>query len=395
MCLNPIPIQNKNRAYIKGDIELNNSWIFQHLRDNTSQYMYVPCGVCKECIFTAQMDLVQRVQMESLNNRIFMGTTTYKEEQLPRIELPPYEDKQGYLHEGYQYRYARYEDASEAIKRMRGNNVFGIPFKYLIVSERGSKRSRPHFHWLFLFKKSDLPTYNDCITFEKEFKWTLFENWKRNIGTRNNPLYQELSEYKESYRHGRLRSTYDFHYVNPILTKGGVTDVAFYVLKYMLKGMQEEKAREAIKINYDESQAYRFWNIVRNRREYSLGFGLDIDLSKQGKNRTITEDICNPEIVKYLKDGIQRSLKAKEPYAFYYCPENLLTFPLSGYYRKKKFIYDNDRDFWALNPKEYEANMLYPERKSYQEIKQQMYEFEKVLQKTELEDISNTFDELL
>lgn len=397
MCLNPITIPNVNHKYknYKLNLELNNSEIFNELKDNKSQYMKVPCGTCKQCIFMKQMDLVQRVQMEAGYNRIYMGTTTYQESAMPRIELPPWEDKHGYLHEGYQYRYANYEDASNAVKRMRANNVFGIPFRTLIVTERGSKRNRPHFHWLFLFKNEDLPTYNDCIDFERRNKWVLFNNWQRNIGTRNNPLYQQLSEYKESWRYGRLRTTYDFHYVNPILSKGGVTDVAFYVLKYMLKGMEEQKTRQAVKINYDERQAYEFWEKIRNRREYSLGFGLDIDLSKKGKDRTITEDICNTEIIKYLKDGIQRSIKAKEPYALYYCPENLMTFPLSKYYRSKPFIYDNLQDFYEIDTDKFRENLLMPETIPFNKLEQQRQEFEKILQMTQLDDISSTFDELL
>lgn len=396
MCLSPIKIPNPNRAHALGKVVINDSWNFQHLKDNESQYMFVPCGVCKQCVFQAQMELVQRVQMEALNNYIFMGTTTYKEEMLPRLQLPPWEDKEtGELRQGYWYRYANYEDASEVIKRIRGNNAFEIPFKYLIVSERGHLRSRPHFHWLFMFKKEDIGDYGDVLNFEKKHKWTLLENWKRNQGTRHYPLYQELCEYRESYRGGKIRKTYDFHFVNPILTKGGVTDVAFYVLKYMLKGMDELQARRAIKMNYDERIAWDVWQKVKNRREYSLGFGLDIDYSKKGKNREITEDICNPEIVKYLKDGVKRSLNNREEYAFYYCPENLLTFPLAEYYKKFPFIYNNDMDFYAINPKGWEERMKNPERLHGSQIVKQMNEFEKILNKTFIEDISGEFDELL
>ena len=394
MCLSPIRIPNPNKARYLGKAALNQSWNFEHLKDNQSDYINVPCGVCKQCIFQAQMELVQRVQMESMYNYIFMGTTTYKEEALPRITLPDWEDEHGYLHEGYTYRYAKYQDASETIKRMRGNNVFGVPFKFLVVTERGGKRQRPHFHWLLLFKKEDIGNYHDVLNFEAKHKWTLLNNWKRNQGSRHYPLYQELCEYHENYRGGKLRRNYDFHYVNPILSKGGVTDVAFYVLKYMLKGMDELSTRRAIKKNYDASLAWDFWQKVKNRREYSLGFGLDIDYSKRGKDRSIKEEMCNPEIIKYLKDGVQRSLKAKEEYAFYYCPENLLTFPLAEYYKKFPFIYNNDLDFYNINPAGWEERMKNPERLHHSQVVKQMNDFERILQETELQDIADTFDEL-
>lgn len=398
MCLTPIPIRNANKAVNIGNIHINQTEIFNKLKDNESKYMWVPCGCCKQCIAIAQMELVERIQMEAIYNHIFMGTLTYKDETLPRLETPIWEDKTGREHEGYQYRYAKYEDASAMIRRMRDRNVYGIPFKYLIVTERGSKRARPHFHILLLFKKKDIgKNYTDCLNFEQKYKWTLLENWQRNIGSKHYPLYQDLCEYRESYRGGKKRATYDFHYINPLLTKGGVTDAAFYVLKYMLKGIQDKRTMQAIFLNYDTVTAWNIWNRIRNRREYSLGFGLDIDLSKKGKDRTITEDICNPEIVEYLQTGVKRSLAAKTEYAYYYCPENILTFPLANYYKRYSFIYSQEDEwkFYEICPKRYREHILIPERPDGHAITKQIQDFEKIQKKIEMLDIADTFDELL
>lgn len=397
MCLTPIAIRNPNRKIKQGSFSINNSELYNKIKDNESAYMYVPCGHCKQCIALAQMELVERVQMEAIYNHIFMGTLTYKNETLPRLETPNWEDQYGREHEGYEYRYAKYEDAAAAVRRMRDRNVFDVPFKYLIITERGSKRARPHFHWLLLFRKEDIgKTYNDCLHFEEKYKWTLLENWQRNIGSQHYPIYQDLCEYHESWRGKRKRATYDFHYVNPLLTKGGVTDAAFYVLKYMLKGIQDRRTMQAIFLNYDNATAWNIWNRIRNRREYSLGFGLDVDWSKKGKDRKITEEICNSEIIEYLAQGVKRSKAAREEYAYYYCPENLLTFPLANYYKRFSFIYsaEDEIDFYNICPDRYRKHRLMPERPDGHAIKKQIGDFERILKQTEMLDIADDFDSL-
>lgn len=404
MCITPIYIKNPNKGK-KGiykdnghtkEFHISKNEIFSKYKDNESDYIPVPCGVCKQCIAIAQMELVQRVQMEALNSHIFMATLTYRNETLPRLETPQWKDKQGRKHRGYEYRYAKYEDASAMMKRLRNNNVFGIPFKYLIVTERGSKGKRPHFHILLLFKKNDIGNYLDCLNFEKEHKWTLFKHWQRNIGSRTHPLYQDLCEYRESYRRGKIRKTYDFHYVNPLTTKGGTTDVAFYVLKYMLKGMSSRKTKQAIFLNYEPGEAERIWNRIKDRREYSLGFGLDVDYSKKGKDRTITEEICNKEIIDYLRNGVERSQKAGEEYAFYYCPENLNTFPLANYYKRFDYIYnlEDEKQFYDRNPKRYRWNKLTGNDQATNEKVKQIRDLGRILKQTELDDIADDFDEL-
>lgn len=390
MCLAPIKIPNKNHNRKEWTGER------QHrLKDCESAYMEVPCGTCKQCVAMAQMELIERVQMEAMQNRIFMGTLTYNNTTLPILQLPDYFDDEGILQPGYKYRYADYHDASAVIKRMQNNNAYGIPFKYLIVTERGSLRARPHFHCLLLFSNKDLPTYNDIMDFEQTHKWTLLENWKRNTGTRNKPEYKDLCTYVESYRGGKKRATYDFHYVNPIYTAGGVTDAAFYVLKYMMKGKLNLDTKRALILNYENGQ--KEWEKIKDRREYSLGFGLNVDYSKQGKNRKITKEVCDEEIVHYLRSCVERSKQAKTAYPYYYCPENINTFPLADYYQKFSWIYNTEDEdyFYNLDPKKYRESRLMPERKATNEIIKQFTDFEAILKLQEMEDIADNFDELL
>ena len=45
---------------------------------------------------------------------------------------------------GYSIRFADVTDVQKMFKRLRKKNAFGRPFRYLAVSELGSKKGRPH-----------------------------------------------------------------------------------------------------------------------------------------------------------------------------------------------------------------------------------------------------------
>lgn len=95
----------------------------------------VPCGHCPECIANKQMQLVQRVQMESLSNYIFFATLTYNKDSLPHVLTST----------GYDIPFADIRDLQNCFKRLRKSNAFTRSFRYFAVSELGSKKGRPHF----------------------------------------------------------------------------------------------------------------------------------------------------------------------------------------------------------------------------------------------------------
>lgn len=314
MCYQPIKIKNPN--YGKTPIGYN------RLQDCTNEYIQVPCGNCGECIAIEQMEYVQRIQMEALKNWLFMGTLTYKNETLPKLVTS----------QGYEYRYADTRQFTAELKRLRKNNTYEFPFREIYVSERGGKGGRPHIHCLLLFKKEDIGNkYEDAATFAKEHEWDLFNEWKQ---VTKKGRYSEsylLSDYRESYRYGIKHKTYDFHFVDPRLTEGGVTDVAFYVLKYMLKGSDhEQKIRQALFLNYSEDEAKKYWNTIKSRKEASIGMGLNV---WDGQS-------YDWEIIEYLREGIERSKNNKSAYPLYYTPERLLTFPLAKYYKNNGLLYN-------------------------------------------------------
>lgn len=126
MCLNPLTIPNPNfGCQNKG---------FGFMKDCVSKYINVPCGHCSECIAVKQMYMIQRIQMEELENHLFFCTLTYNNESLPILSTST----------GYDIRYADIADVQKMLKRLRFSNAFGRPFRYLGVSELGTERGRPH-----------------------------------------------------------------------------------------------------------------------------------------------------------------------------------------------------------------------------------------------------------
>ena len=390
MCLTPITIDNP--YYGKNP---NKGYNFLH--DCKSQKMKVPCGQCSECIALEQMYMVQRIQMEATKNYLFMGTITYDNEHLPSIET-----------QGYHYNYAKVQHLQDCFQRMRDRNDFGIPFRYIAVTERGGKGGRPHAHCLILFKKEDIGDFYDALTFQEEYKWVLFNAWSINKGSRKAPIYETLSQYRESIRRGQVRRTYDFHYVNPAKTKGGLTDAAFYVLKYMLKDTENSrKIKKAFDYYYHadrsefetdeeweqadkelQDEAREKWNHIKNHNIKSLGFGLNCWFND--KDRLI-KNHYDEDIVKYLREGIERSINTHQPYAQFYGIENLLTFPLAPYYKTKSFIYTMKDELELFKYRKPEEEI---EQRTTSELIKKFNEYERKLHLLSSDEIDQTINEI-
>lgn len=104
MCLNPILRPNTNRTlserltrYYNGKpvkvyatSKLGNRIAARARafgKDADSDFIYIPCGRCPECVAAKQNSLVQRVQMEAKHNHLFFCTLTYDNKHLPILNL--------------------------------------------------------------------------------------------------------------------------------------------------------------------------------------------------------------------------------------------------------------------------------------------------------------------
>lgn len=136
MCQAPILI--KNPDYHSPVTDPN----YHKLHNTTDKMIAVPCGRCPTCLRLKQQYLVQRVQMEAINNDLYFGTLTYNDESLP---IAKYGD--------IEFAYADISDWQNMIKMIR-KDYPKLKFKYMLVSEYGGKKHRPIF---ILFCRSPTP----------------------------------------------------------------------------------------------------------------------------------------------------------------------------------------------------------------------------------------------
>lgn len=261
MCLAPILIENKSRMY-RGKVDTLTSF-----HDTKSQYLYVNCGVCPECLRKKQMYLVQRCQLESIDNYLFFGTLTYSNAMLRSVDV------NGYIHY-----YADFTDFQKMLKRLRKHPFFisHSDFKYLVVNEYGSKKHRPHFHFIIFIPKKSVDTAFTPIQYENLLRKLILSEWKRNVGSTRTPIYKPLCEYVAKYKNGKLYTNYDFHFVNPCLTDNQESDVSFYVSKYCLKYDDWiESKRKALYLNVPTLEEYfDVWNKIKPSIRKSHYFGI-------------------------------------------------------------------------------------------------------------------------
>lgn len=355
MCNSPVSIPNPNYGHS------HDSGSPFSIKDCSSRYIRVPCGHCSECVKSKQMYLVQRVQMESLSNYLFFATFTYSDRYLPIYTTSS----------GKSIRYADWRDLQLCLKRIRRHNAFSRPFKYLAVSERGSKRGRPHFHCLFLLPKYDGDDRYTPLNLEKLMFDNFLKYWSRNFGTRRFPDYRCLLDYRRIVVHGSVKSNYDLHYVVPSNYDDSLTSVAFYVTKYLLKDSDiDTKLRLALKFNYDPDEFDTIWKTVKSRVICSKNFGLNLD----------SDGNIDSKIFDYLRTCIDSS----SDFPMFFNLINGKSFPLSRYYKNKPGIYRLDDAIRLTKFDKSGLPVFNYDDKSYSQLIQSLKDYEKIQSKVDL-----------
>lgn len=282
-------------------------------------FLNIPCGHCNECVKVRQMSFVQRVQMESLENHLFFCTLTYNNDWLPKYVCS----------NGVQISYFEKSDFTNMLKRIRVHNLFGRPFRFVSVVERGSFRSRPHLHCLFFLKKFPSDRFIDLVNLEDLLFRVVLSQWKRNVSSRSRyPEYHDLCTFVRRYSRGRVRSTYDLHYVNPVLSDGQEGDVAFYVSKYMVKQSDNVKRlQQALRLNLPDDEYFDVWSLARPSWFSSSGFGFNPDPSSV-KLRSYSP---SPVVIDYIRKCVSISRENFDSPKFIN-PVDGKSFPLSRIY---------------------------------------------------------------
>lgn len=345
MCISPLVIPNPYKGY-KG------KYAFMH--DCVSSRIHVPCGYCSECVRIKQLGIVQRALVESQFGYPFFATLTYNNQSLPSITTS----------DGYNIKYADVKDVTNMIKRLRNENAFGRPFRYLAVSEFGHK-GRPHFHILFFVQKYEEDNSYTPVNLESRLFSVVLDHWSRNCGSKRVPDYRPLCSYTRKFICGQLKSNYDFHFVSPSSVDGTVTDVPFYVTKYMLKPSDKaRKLQRALKLNLSLEEYSDIWKLVRPRWFSSLNFGFGVyglqprKLSRSERLQMLSET----QSFQYVRSSIERSLTSDTPK--FYNPDNGRPMPLSRYYKSFGNLY-TEKDaiaFHLKNPNWREDNVVFDDK---------------------------------
>lgn len=245
MCVAPISIENPNRWDAASRQRFSGLLSrLSQFKDTESMRISVPCGKCPECTFVRQNNIAQKVYFESLHNDLYFLTLTYKPSMRPFfVSSEPSIGKVECL---------RPRDVALMFKRIRKDNLFGEPFKYLGVGEFGSKSFLPHYHVILSFPKTcPNPALNKHYAVERVYKLSniIKSEWRTNVAKSTKfPKWEYNSLFHSRLIHGKLKSPFDLHYIECGSSSNGFSDVSYYVTKYILK---ENPRLEKLKCKLD------------------------------------------------------------------------------------------------------------------------------------------------
>lgn len=317
MCYSPRLIKNPN--YGRKDR-------MSYVVDTRSHYVPVPCGHCGECLALRSASVLQRCQLEEKYGYPFFITLTYNPQSLVRHECS----------NGYKIAYAPISDLQNMFKRLRKSGSLTRRFRYFAVTEFGSQKSRPHVHLLLFLERFSCDSVYTPLNLEKIVYSSVLFEWRRNYAKRvckrgkhkgelvpdsKHPDYRPLCTFVQKFRHGKLVSTYDCHYVTPSVISGTTEDVSFYVSKYLIKDSEaRDKIKRGLFTHVPLEEAYEVWSKVRPRAISSLNFGFgyygDINPKKTSKEQRLAL-LNGLESASIVRDCIERSSKSEKTAKFY------------------------------------------------------------------------------
>lgn len=310
MCTTPITIPNP--YYNIGDKGLN------FIYDTVNAFIQVPCGQCLQCISLRQSYVNQRVQMESLRSELFMLTLTYNSDLLPIINVGE-----------YCLAFPEWKDVQNMFKRIR--KILPHAIRYIMCSEYGMRKRRPHFHGIIAVEKqSIIEHYKGSVSLcERELARLFLKEWRVKVGgSLRAPIYQNLCTF---VRKGK-KCNFDFHHIVHICNHEN--DVTFYVSKYITK--HDETIHKLLtKIKLDPEVTPEQTPIL---------------LSAIKPRCTISKDFGSPDyppIREYIRSCIMRDETSLPQYYDIYTGKSSL---LSRYYRKHCETMSNALTRFYYNP---------------------------------------------
>lgn len=324
MCKTPIMIDNPNYLSPIRDPT------FHKIHNTKDAKIPVPCGRCSTCVHLRQIYLIQRVQMEAFNNDLFYGTLTYNQESLPIAQYG-----------NIKFAYPDFSDWQRMIKMVR-KDYPDLKFKYILVSEYGGKKHRPHFHFIL-----SLPADEKASLAEKysraNYLFDIFlKYWRRNYGSTRKPVWKPLCTYVRRVIYGKEYYNFDLHWLDPYSSKDGLDGVSFYVTKYILKFDEwVDKFKSYLFFNLKETDFKDAWSKLRTRILFSKFFGSPYD----------------SDVFQHICKGIDLARSDNSAlFPYYVSRQNGSTYPLSPYY-SKRFCTVDDLVLFCSRRERHEDNL--------------------------------------
>lgn len=223
----------------------------------------------------------------------------------------------------------------------------------------------------------------------------VLSEWRRNFGSRKFPDYRPLCTYVRKVVNGRVRSNFDLHWVQEGLSSGGSADVAFYVLKYMMKPSQRAvRLQQALHLNLSVEEYEDIWKLVKPRSFMSEGFGLGTsEFRKSGFHRVY----CLPDkVLSYLRKGIDLSLHNDEPIPSFFSPVDGTSHPLAKYYKSRGEVFkpSDALDFFYASKKSRADNVIIHDDIDVTQTDIKIQKFEQNVQSVEFNQTSDELDDL-
>lgn len=229
-----------------------------------------------------------------------------------------------------------------------------------------------HFHILWFLPKYDGEDYIDGLGLQSRLYDSILENWYFNRGSKRVPVKVPLCTFKQSWFNGKLKTNYDTHFVQSSLTSDGISSVAFYVCKYMMKGNPKEvRLQQALRLNLSPEEYDELWDLLKSKTLRSSSFGFSFPEYRN-------------DIEVFLHKGVESS-KTCSPFPLYYSPSSHSTFPLSPYYKRFSNVYSM-RDH--LDFKLEDKSVFIDFDKTPSECDRAIYSFQRMLEQASKHDYS-------
>lgn len=145
-------------------------------------YLQVPCNKCSACRCSKQFNLRNRMILEQYGREtpMYFVTLTYNNEHLP---------EDGVSVRDCQLFFKRFRE------RLSKQFNYNVPFRYTLFSEYGSRRKRPHYHFLLYGFDADKLGFNNILEFESWMAKTAWQNGFVYIMLCNPGCFNYVSKY--------------------------------------------------------------------------------------------------------------------------------------------------------------------------------------------------------